>query len=72
MLANAARDRQAQSVLHEGQFESGLCSVAAPVRDMSSAVVAAISATKTGPGFSDAIESQTLVTAHAISKGLGA
>ena len=72
VLANAERDRQAQTVLHEGQFESGLCSAAAPIRDMSGAVVAAISATKTGHDLNDLIESQTLLTAHAISKGLGA
>lgn len=72
VLTKATQDRQAQSVVHEGQFESGLCSIAAPVRDMSGAVVAAISATKSAQGVQKAIEEQTLATAHAISKGLGA
>lgn len=72
VLANSQKDRQGQTVVHEGQFESGLCSVAAPVRDMSGAVVAAISATKAGHGLNEVIESQTLMTAVAISKGLGA
>ena len=72
VLENVETDRQAQTVVHEGRFESGLCSVAAPVRDMSGAVVAAISATKSAQGFQKAVERQTLSTAHAISKGLGA
>lgn len=72
VLANCSRDRQAKTVVHEGQFESGLCSVAAPVRDISGAVIAAISATKSGPESSDFIENQTLDAARAISKGLGA
>jgi len=72
VLENIETDRQAQTVVHEGRFESGLCSVAAPVRDMSGAVVAAISATKSAQGFQMAVERQTLSTAHAISKGLGA
>ena len=71
-LANAAKDRQVQVVNHDGQFESGLCSVAAPIQDISGAVIAAISATKSGAALDTVIERQTLKTAYAISKGLGA
>ena len=72
ILANRTRDGRAETVVHEGQFESGLCSLAAPVRDMSGSVVAAISATKSAEGLGPKVERATLTTAHAISRGLGA
>ncbi len=71
-LENRARDRQAAFVVHEGQFETGLISIAAPVRDMSGGVVAAISATKSSGRLDTAVTQRTLEAAHAISRGLGA
>lgn len=72
VLAACARDRKAETVAHQGQFETGLCSVAAPVCDMSGAVVAAISATKTSGTITPEVTERVLGTARAISKGLGA
>ena len=72
VLANRARDSGADSVVHEGQFESGLCSIASPVRDMSGAVVAAISATKAAPSLPHEVTARTMDTARSISRGLGA
>lgn len=68
---NLAQDRQADYIVHAGDFERGLCSVAAPVRDMSGQAVAAISATKMTDQVSDQIIAALLRTASAISKGLG-
>ena len=64
-------DRTAESVIHIGSFENGLCSVAAPVFDMSGSVVAAISATKVAYNVPIGVEKQVLKTAKAISIGLG-
>lgn len=71
VLKSRERDSQSEVVIHEGQFESGLCSIAAPVRDMSGAVVAAISATKTARSVETSVQSETVKTASAISRGLG-
>jgi len=72
VFENRKRDRQFETVVHEGQFESGLCSVAAPVRDMSGAVIAAISVTKTTHKVEAEISRKTLQTARKIGRGLGA
>ena len=64
-------DRTAESVIHIGSFENGLCSVAAPVFDMSGSVVAAISATKVADNVPIGVEKKVLKTAKAISIGLG-
>lgn len=45
LLAQWRADREAGAVVQVGRFESGVASVAAPVRDMSGQVVAAINAT---------------------------
>ena len=63
--------RQAGCVIHIGRFESGLCSVAAPVFDMSGAIVAAISATKVADSVPKDVENSVLQTSRAISRGLG-
>ena len=70
-LANCDRDLKSETVVHEGQFESGLCSVAAPIRDMSDAVVATISVTKANGAAEDLIQTQVLNAARAIARGLG-
>ncbi|MDK3020188.1 IclR family transcriptional regulator [Pseudodonghicola flavimaris] len=44
--AHWARDRAAETVEQIGSFEAGIASVAAPVRDMSGRVIAAINATR--------------------------
>lgn len=45
ILAQCERDRTAETVVQVGSFEAGVASVAAPVRDLSGNVVAAINAT---------------------------
>jgi len=65
------RDRREPTVVHQGSFESGLCSVAAPVFDMSGAVVAAVSATKATETVPDGIEGHVMRAATTISMGLG-
>lgn len=65
-------DYGADTVLHLGRFESGLCSVAAPIRDMSGAVVAAISATKFSDTAPDVVQAEVSKAAQAISRSMGA
>ncbi len=72
VMKKRKHDAEAETVMHEGQFESGLCSVAAPVRDMSGAVVAAISATKTAHRVENIVKHEAIRTAHMIARGLGA
>lgn len=72
VLETCGRDRKAETVAHHGQFESGLCSVAAPVRDMSGTVVAAISATKMSGTVTAEVTRAVLRAARSIGKGLGA
>lgn len=64
-------DRLRPTVIHNGSFETGLCSVAAPVFDMSGDIVAAISATKQTDNVPTAVEQEVLATARAISRALG-
>lgn len=65
------QDRQSSCVIQVGTFESGLCSVAAPVFDMSGAVIAAISATKVADSVPGKVKKSVLRTAATISQGLG-
>ena len=65
------KDQNADCVVHIGSFESGLCSVAAPVFDMSGTAVAAISATKVAESVPDAIKSSVIESGMTISRGLG-
>jgi len=71
ILKTWEQDRNAASIIHTGTFESGLCSVAAPVFDMSGATVAAISATKVTDNVPASVEQHVLRTARIISRGLG-
>lgn len=64
------KDRNAECVVHIGSFESGLCSVAAPVFDLSGSVVAAISATKASESVPPRIERSVVETAATISRGM--
>ncbi len=64
-------DRKAACVVHIGSFESGLCSVAAPVFDLSGAAVAAVSATKVAEAVPGSVETSIIETASAISRALG-
>ena len=65
------KDRNAECVVHIGSFENGLCSVAAPVFDLSGSVVAAISATKASESVPPRIERSVVETAATISRGMG-
>lgn len=71
ILQTRLADKQSATIQSVGQFESGLCSVAAPVSDMSGQVVAAISATKVASSIPPGIVDQVLKAAEAISRGLG-
>lgn len=65
------KDRISPSVIHNGSFETGLCSVAAPILDMSGDIVAAISATKQTDTVPACVEREVLKTAFAISRAMG-
>ena len=75
VLAQWRRDRDSETVAQIGSFEAGIASVAAPVRDMSGRVIAAINATNAAEG-SGAIPPQVRdavrAAAHRISTLLGA
>lgn len=71
VIATWQADRRGQCVVHQGTFESGLCSVAAPVFDLSGAAVAAISATKTADAVPAKIRDRVCAVADTISRGLG-
>lgn len=64
-------DRKSPSVIHNGSFETGLCSVAAPIYDMSGDIVAAISATKQTDAVPASVERDILKTARMISRAMG-
>ena len=69
---NAWRDdHRRPSVIHNGSFETGLCSVAAPIYDMSGAIIAAISATKQTDTVPVRVERDLLKTANLISRAMG-
>ena len=70
-LADWQQDQGTRSVVHVGSFETGLCSVAAPVFDMSGDAVAAISATKLTDEVPEGVEEDVLGAALTISRGLG-
>lgn len=50
LTAQWRRDRESGTVVQIGSFERGMASVAAPVRDMSGGIVAAINATRSQSG----------------------
>lgn len=70
-LAAWRKDSTRPTVIHNGSFESGLCSIAAPVHDMSGTIVAAISATKQTDTVPASVEQQVLKAAHMISRAMG-
>ena len=70
-VASWRDDRGKPSVIHNGSFETGLCSVAAPVCDMSGDIVAAISATKQTETVPASVEREVLKTAGIISRAMG-
>lgn len=70
-LAVWEKDRINQSVTHNGSFETGLCSVAAPISDTSGDIVAAISATKQTDTVPASVEREVLKTAYIISRAMG-
>lgn len=70
-VANWRNDCRIPSVVHNGSFETGLCSVAAPVCDMSGAIIAAISATKQTETVPASVAHEVVRAARAISRAMG-
>lgn len=71
VLRTAQADRDADHVESIGRFESGISSVAAPVRDMSGQVVATMSATNVTDTVPRDVVRAVLRCAASISMGLG-
>lgn len=70
-VASWRADRGKPSIIHNGSFETGLCSIAAPVCDMSGDIIAAISATKQTDTVPATVEHEVLRTARTISRAMG-
>lgn len=68
---NLVVDRPSRYVIHTGSFERGLCSIAAPVFDMSSQAVAAVSVTKMTDRITQDVIDALMKAAMVISRGLG-
>jgi DNA-binding IclR family transcriptional regulator len=74
LLAQWRKDRQSELVTQIGSFEAGITSVAAPLRDMSGKVIAAINATQSvdsRAGIPAHIPDAVAATARSISMLLG-
>lgn len=74
ILAQWRRDRGSASIVQVGTFEAGMASVAAPLRDLSGRVVAAINATRasgSGSGVPAAVRAAVERAARRISFLLG-
>jgi len=74
ILAQCRRDRGAETVVQVGNFEAGVASAAAAVRDLSGNVIAAINATlatEAGAGVPDEVRQDVQETAAWISHLLG-
>ncbi|GAB5446319.1 IclR family transcriptional regulator [Gymnodinialimonas sp.] len=70
-IAAWQKDRLRACVIHNGSFETGLCSVAAPIFDMSGDIIAAVSATKQTESVPARVEREVLKTANIISRAMG-
>jgi DNA-binding IclR family transcriptional regulator len=74
ILAQCARDRATGKVVQVGSFEAGISSVAAPVRDLTGEVIAAINATRAIEGVTDVpaeVQDRVEATAARLSHLLG-
>lgn len=74
ILAQCARDRETEAVVQIGSFEAGISSVAAPVRDLTGDVIAAINATRAVDGLTEVpadVRSRVADTARRLSHLLG-
>lgn len=76
LIAQWRRDREAPTVVQIGSFETGIASIAAPVRDMEGNVVAAINLTQAASadrvdGIETEVRRAVLRTAAAITRLLG-
>ncbi|MEX4007246.1 IclR family transcriptional regulator [Neoaquamicrobium sediminum] len=76
LVAQWRRDRKADAVVQIGSFETGIASVAAPVRDISGNIVAAINVTRAASGnvvddIEAGVKTEVLRTAAAITRLLG-
>lgn len=75
ILEQCKRDRAAETVVQVGAFEAGVASVAAPVRDLSGNVIAAINATLAGEtqgSVPEDVQREVAEAARRISHLLGA
>lgn len=75
LLRQAQQDRASETVIQIGSFEAGMTSVAAPLRDMTGKVIAAINATtntEVGAVVPETIVKSVRDTAARISRLLGA
>lgn len=77
LLRQWRKDRETDTVAQIGSFESGIASIAAPIRDMSGSVVAAINVTQaitpdTPRGIEPKVRAEVVKTAAVISRLLGA
>ncbi|MEO0386440.1 MAG: IclR family transcriptional regulator [Pseudomonadota bacterium] len=72
VLHRRDQDAEREVVVSVGNFESGLCSVAAPVHDISGDVVAAISVTRMCDAVPDPVIDEVCKSARRISELLGA
>ncbi|NSX55410.1 IclR family transcriptional regulator [Parasulfitobacter algicola] len=66
------QDLKSDLIVSIGNFESGLCSVAAPIFDISGEMIGAISTTRMTDTVPDSILVQTRTAASQISRALGA
>lgn len=76
ILKQAAEDAQSQAVVHTGDFEAGIVSAAAPLRDMTGRVVAAINVSapqsaQTRRLIASTLRDELIATAARISTLLG-
>lgn len=76
LLAQWDGDRKKRSVVQVGEFEAGMASIAAPVRDMTGQVAAAINLTRTfagrpGPDQLADLEAQVVESAAQLSRLMG-
>ena len=71
VVRQSAADRAAARIVQIGTFESGIASVAAPIRDMSGSTIAAVSGARPATEVPDAVADAVEHAARAICRGLG-
>ncbi len=76
LLEQCAKDRESGSVVQNSVYEPGIASVAAPIRDVTNHIVAAINISAVALFTNDAelngaLKAEVIATADAISQDLG-